>query len=129
MNRVARKSNFDNDFHFNIIKNLKLSLGFKKKKQINVPGKGGDAGSIFIAARKIIGDGNITADGGEGSIGGKGGKVTLISEDNQFTGQVSAKGGKSLSTPKRWWENSLMQGIALIAAILGIIAFFLIFKK
>ncbi len=28
----------------------------------------------------------------------------------------------------RWWENSWVQGIALIAAILGIIGFFFIFK-
>lgn len=89
-------------------------------------GRGGDAGEVFIATRKIVGDGKITADGGDGSIGGKGGKVTIISGDNQFMGQVSAKGGKSLSVSKRWWENSLVQAIALLAAILGIIGFFLI---
>lgn len=92
-------------------------------------GRGGDAGEVFIAARKIVGEGKITADGGEGSIGGQGGRVTIISEDNQFTGQVSAKGGKSLLVSKKWWENSLVQSIALLAAILGIIGFFLIFKK
>lgn len=58
-------------------------------------GPGGDAGEIFIAARKIRGDGKITADGGDGSVGGKGGRITLISEDNQFKGELSVKGGKS----------------------------------
>jgi hypothetical protein len=91
-------------------------------------GRGGDAGEVFIVAKKIVGDGKITADGGDGSIGGRGGKVTIISKDNQFAGQVSAKGGKSLSSYRKWWENSLIQGIALIAAILGIIGFFLFIK-
>lgn len=98
----------------------------RKNKQM---GKGGDAGEIFIAARKIIGDGKIIADGGDGSVGGKGGKVTIISEDNQFGGQISARGGKSLSIFKGWWENTWFQGISIIAAVLGIISFFIIFKK
>ena len=75
------------------------------KKLDNKVGRGGNAGEIFIAARKIIGDGKITADGGDGSIGGKGGKITIISEDNQFAGKVSAKGGNSLVPPKKWWEK------------------------
>jgi hypothetical protein len=99
-----------------------------KKLDNHEIGRGGDAGEVFIAARKIVGDGKITADGGDGSIGGKGGKITIISEDNQFTGQVSAKGGKSLISRRKWWENSLVQGIALVAAILGIIGFFLFTK-
>ena len=98
-----------------------------KKLEKSEMGRGGDAGEVFIAARKIIGTGKITADGGDGSVGGKGGRVIIISEDNQFTGQVSAKGGKSLSVSKRWWESSLVQVIALLSAILGIIGFFLIF--
>ena len=70
-------------------------------KNENQTGKGGDVGEVFIVARKIIGDGKITADGGDGSTGGKGGKITIISEDNQFGGQVSVKGGKSISIPKK----------------------------
>lgn len=105
-----------------------MTLPTKKLEKPEI-GRGGDAGEVFIAARKIVGDGKITADGGAGSVGGKGGKITIISEDNQFAGQISAKGGKSLSAPRRWWENSWVQGIALIAAILGIIGFFFIFKR
>lgn len=52
----------------------------------NSIGNGGDAGEIFIAARNIVGNGKIEANGGNGFIGGKGGKITLISEDNQFAG-------------------------------------------
>ena len=36
--------------------------------------------------------------------------------------------GNEIIKPK-WWENSLVQGIALVAAILGILGFLLIFKK
>ncbi len=91
-------------------------------------GRGGDAGEVFIAARKIVGDGKITADGGDGSTGGKGGKVTIISEDNQFTGQVSAMGGKSLSITKKWWEKTWVQIIFLLGAVAGVIGLLSLFK-
>jgi hypothetical protein len=100
-----------------------------KKLNNNEISRGGDAGEIFIVTRKVVGDGKIIANGGDGSTGGKGGKVTIISEENQFRGKISAKGGKSFSSRKRWWENSLVQIIALISAILGIIGFLLIFFK
>lgn len=80
---------------FNIIEKLQVILNLGNKKKFS-HGSGGDAGQIFIAARKIEGSGRITADGGEGNIGGKGGRITLISEDNQFGGEISAKGGKSV---------------------------------
>lgn len=67
--------------------------------------RGGDAGKIFIAARKIVGDGRITADGGDESTGGKGGKVNIISDSYQFNGQVSAKGGKTLRTKIKWYQK------------------------
>lgn len=80
-------------FKFNIIEKLKIIFNFNKKsKKFN---RGGDAGEVFIAARKIRGGGNITADGGDGYVGGKGGKVTIISDDNQLEGDISARGGKS----------------------------------
>lgn len=85
--------------------------------------KGGDAGEVFIAARKIVGAGSIQANGGDGDIGGRGGKVTIISEDNQFTGNISARGGKSNSINK-WWESNWFQIIALVAGLLGIVGFF-----
>lgn len=80
-------------FNFNIIEKLKIIFNFNKKDK--KPSRGGDAGEVFIAARKIRGDGKITADGGSGDVGGSGGKVTVISDDNQFEGEVSAKGGES----------------------------------
>ncbi|NOY35616.1 MAG: hypothetical protein GXP44_01700 [bacterium] len=86
---------------------------------------GGDAGEIFIAARKIVGGGKITAKGGDGSPGGKGGKITIISEDNQFSGEISAKGGKSLN-PIKWfekWWGILMLGIIASAIVAGIFLF------
>ncbi len=71
--------------------------------------KGGDAGEVFIAARKIIGNGIFSAEGGDGIIGGKGGKITLISDDNQFTGKISVEGGKSFSNLKnKWYKSWLM---------------------
>lgn len=90
-------------------------------------GKGGDAGEIYIAARKITGGGAIIADGGRGSIGGKGGKVNIISEDNRFMGKVSAQGGKSITQQKKWWETNWFQVIALLGGIAGIIGLVFIF--
>lgn len=56
--------------------------------------RGGDGGKVFIAARKIQGSLKITADGGQGSISGKGGEVHLISDDmSEFNGEISARGG------------------------------------
>jgi len=83
-------------------------------------GKGGDAGEVFIAARKIVGSGKITADGGDGSTGGKGGKVTLICESNQFDGEISAKGGKPFIFQSLWyqtWWGMLILGIVASAVV------------
>lgn len=98
-----------------------------KTKKFNRIGKGGDAGEIFIAARKIVGDGKITADGGKGGVGGRGGKINIISEDNQFDGEISAKGGKSFVVPKKWWEKTGIQLIMFLGAISGIIGLIYIF--
>lgn len=98
-----------------------------KKPKESEMGRGGDAGEVFIAARKIVGDGKITADGGSGGIGGKGGKITVISEDNQFVGEISAKGGKSFSRTLKWyekWWGILMLGI-IASAIVTIISYLL----
>ena len=89
--------------------------------------KGGDGGEIFIIGKTITGRGKMLVDGGDGVVGGNGGKVTLVSENNQFKGKIAAKGGNSFIKSK-WWENSIVQGIALVASILGIIGF-LILKK
>ena len=88
---------------FSIIQNLtlkiKIFLGCGEKSKL---GHGGDGGEIFIAARKIIDSGMgpmVQSRGGDGSVGGKGGKVTIISEEMQSTnkdGMVDASGGKSI---------------------------------
>ena len=80
---------------FNLFEKLKIVFNFRKTDKNLRKGAGGDAGKIFIAAKRIEGTGSITADGGAGNTGGKGGKIILISEDNQFDGEISAKGGKS----------------------------------
>ena len=85
-------------FNFNIVEKIRVAVNFKNKKKY---GRGGNAGEIFIASRKIRGDGSINAEGGDGSVGGKGGKVSVISEDNQFNGRISVKGGKSFLL-RRW---------------------------
>ena len=85
--------------------------------------KGGDGGEIFIFGKTIKGNGKIVSDGGAGSIGGKGGKVTIVAEDNQFTGKMSAKGGASFENKPKWWENTWIQLIMLISAIIGIVSF------
>lgn len=91
---------------------------------MNKKNKGGDAGEIFIFSKKIAGSGNIQADGGNGDVGGKGGKVTLISDINQFVGKVTAHGGFSI-TRSKWWENTWIQVLMLVSAIVGIIGFVL----
>lgn len=90
-----------------------------------ITGKGGDAGEVFIAARKIVGKGKITANGGDGTEGGKGGKIVVISEDNQFRGEVSARGGQSLFISKKWWEKTWVQIIMLFGAVAGIVGIIL----
>lgn len=100
----------------------------KKLKKSDI-GRGGDAGKVFIAARKIVGNGKITANGGGGCIGGRGGKITIISEDSQFKGDISARGGKLIYFSKKWWEKTWVQIIMLLGALAGIIGLLFIFKK
>lgn len=93
-------------------------------KKLNNTKKGGDGGEIFIFGKTITGEGKILVEGGDGDIGGDGGKVTLVSDHNQFSGKISAKGGASSSKAK-WWENTWIQLIFLISAIVGIVSFIL----
>lgn len=92
------------------------------KQQNQDIGRGGVAGEVFIFTRNIVGDGKIDANGGDGFEGGKGGKVTIVSDNNQFSGNISTQGGQSWQKI-RWWENSWVQAVALLSAILGIIGF------
>jgi hypothetical protein len=50
--------------------------------------------------------------------------------DVAVAGDYTSKKGKIIqgNNLKRWWETSWFQGIALVAAILGIIGFFFLFK-
>lgn len=82
-------------FRFNLIEKIGIKFNLGKRREMS-NGVGGDAGEIFLAVGKIQGDGKITADGGDGVIGGKGGKITILSDDDQFSGEISAKGGRSM---------------------------------
>jgi hypothetical protein len=78
--------------------------------------KGGEGGKIFINAKKINGDGEIIADGGDGEQGGKGGEVGINVEENNFTGDISASGGKSNLNSEKWhqeWWGKLIIGITV----------------
>lgn len=82
-------------FNINLVEKLKIILNFGKNKKSEI-GRGGDGGDVLIVTQIIRGAGSITAEGGEGIIGGKGGKVTVISGNDQLKGEISVKGGKSL---------------------------------
>lgn len=90
--------------------------------------KGGDGGEVFLVTKNIRGNGKIVADGGNGEVGGKGGKIGIFAENNSFIGTLSAKGGNS-TTKLKWWENTWIQVLMLISAILGIIGFFMLYAK
>lgn len=57
--------------------------------------QGGHGGQVFIFTKKISGNGIITVDGGDGLAGGDAGKIHIESEENDYSGRISAKGGKS----------------------------------
>lgn len=63
-------------------------------------GYGGQGGNITIITEDLSGKGNITADGGKGSIGGNGGNISIQSKKNSFKGNVSVKGGASVEKNK-----------------------------
>ncbi len=57
-------------------------------------GQGGDGGQVVIITEKLLGDGEITTDGGDGIIGGKGGKIHIEARIDKFQGKLSANGGR-----------------------------------
>lgn len=92
-------------------------------------GRGGDGGKIIIVAKEIKGDGEFIADGGDGSVGGKGGEIHLYSEQNAFTGETSVRGGQSSpKSAKPWWEQTPIQIIMLLGAIAGIMGLIWLFR-
>lgn len=70
---------------------INLSIGYDGKN-----GQGGEGGQVLIVCEKIKGSGTISTDGGNGLIGGKGGKIFIKTKQNLFNGKVSAKGGKAV---------------------------------
>jgi hypothetical protein len=64
------------------------------KEQSDI-GSGGDGGNIFIVTRKLSGNGTITADGGSGFVGGNAGSIHIHADQNNYLGEISAKGGVS----------------------------------
>lgn len=59
------------------------------------PSVGGAGGGIFIFSKNFSGTGKILVDGGNGKIGGKAGEIHIETQNNNFKGELSAKGGKS----------------------------------
>lgn len=80
------------------INNIKFEPHFKLPKilfgKAGANGQGGQGGSIFVITEELTGEGEITADGGDGSIGGRGGQIHIQAKNNYFKGKISAKGGK-----------------------------------
>ncbi len=93
-------------------------------KKNNLIGTGGNGGNVTIFAKTITGNGNILADGGDGSVGGNGGSINIISEENNFTGEISAKGGKSLKIKqenflnKFFWHFVVSLGVLIIGGFI-----------
>lgn len=69
-------------------------------------GGGGSGGSIWLVAGTVSGSGTIRSDGGEtGSVqhsgGGGGGRIAFDTENNVFSGILSAKGQPASGNPGR----------------------------
>ncbi len=104
-----------------------MALSFIKERMRN-PADGGDGGSIYIAGRKIIGNGKIISNGGNAALGGKpgnAGSITVISDYIEGNPKIEAKGGKQyldMQIPfyKKGWFITLevLAGLAAIVTIL-----------
>ena len=84
----------------------------------NDAGKGGNGGKIFIIAQKKLDlkeGSRLNADGGDGSIGGKGGEIHLVTPgESHIQGEVSAKGGRSFHNPKRSLLLEIIVGVVIV---------------
>lgn len=82
--------------------------GIKIEPRFNLPkiqlgkggsntGQGGDAGSITIISESLSlsRNGQFIAEGGNGVKGGKGGDINIHSQQIDFKGNASTKGGDS----------------------------------
>jgi HNH endonuclease len=65
---------------------------------IPASGHGGEGGTISLITERLSGSGKILAEGGRGSIGGKGGKIHIQSRINKFSGTISSSGGKAIES-------------------------------
>ncbi len=83
----------------------------RKHNSQNNYGHGGKGGEIFIFANQIIGRGKIRVDGGDGFPGGDAGRVHIESAVNNFTGEISAKGGNSFRPPVKINDNTQFEEI------------------
>lgn len=61
-----------------------------------VSSRGGKGGEVFIFSENFFGDGYLSVDGGKGNIGGDAGKVHIETTNNQFRGNISARGGEAI---------------------------------
>ncbi|KAL2928800.1 Eukaryotic translation initiation factor 3 subunit H [Bienertia sinuspersici] len=63
-------------------------------------GGGGSGGSVFIAARKMTGNGRVSASGGDGFAGGGGGRVSINIFSRHDDQEYHVHGGRSFGCPK-----------------------------
>lgn len=83
----------------------------ERKQNFSSIGQGGKGGKIFIFTDQLSGDGLITVDGGDGLIGGDAGDMHIQARVNNFTGTVSAKGGKALKQSQTDTNNDFFEEI------------------
>ena len=86
-----------------VIRNLKMDGEISVKGE-NAPGidaGGGSGGSVWLSAKNLVGNGIITAEGGNGNrngYSGSGGRIAIYLQDTMsFEGSLSAKGGLTTS--------------------------------
>jgi len=92
-------------------------------RESNLNSKSGLFPGVFIAARKIINNGEISADG-------PGYRTEIITEDHQGEGKISAKDNKLEEKGlKVSWEQGWFQIIILISAIATIVVAVSIFWR
>lgn len=73
--------------------------------------RGGKGGNVFVFSRYLTGNGSITVDGGDGLQGGDAGNVRIETAKNDFSGDISAKGGKSTAQVKNNKNNDFFEEI------------------
>lgn len=90
--------------HLVVVRKLQLNgeISVKGESAPGIDAGGGSGGSVWLSAQNLIGNGLITADGGNGNrngYGGSGGRMAIyLQEAMGFEGLLTAKGGKTTSS-------------------------------